>query len=120
MISTFGYSYSQIGVFIYIHINIQVTKITINIDVKDELLKMAVSGADTVTGLSSFRSINTAPWPGCFMASNVIIKPIIRNVVLKGFEHGCTNHSIQVDHLVWWPLCQSTARDFLRVTLLMS
>jgi len=84
-------------VYIYIYIYIQVAKITINIDVKDMPLRMSVSEVDTVTGLLGFRKINKAPWPGCFMASNVIIKPIIRNVVLKGFEHGCTNHSIQLN-----------------------
>ena len=61
---------------------------------------MAVSEADTVTGLWSFRKINAAPWPRCFMASNVMIKSIIRNLVLEGFEQGCINHSSQVDKLV--------------------
>jgi len=56
---------------------------------------MAVSETDTVTGLSSFRKINAAPWPRCFMASNVKIKSIIRSLVLKGFEQGCINHSSQ-------------------------
>jgi hypothetical protein len=78
-----------------LHINIEVTKIAVVIDVEDMPLRMAMSEVDTLTGLSGFRKTNEAPWPRCFMASNVMTKSVIRNLVLKGFEQGCINHSSQ-------------------------
>jgi hypothetical protein len=80
-----------------LHIDIQVTKITINTDVEVLPLRMALNEADRVTGLSSFRKINAAPRPRYFIASNVTTNPIIRNLVLKGLEQGCTIPSSQVD-----------------------
>ena len=82
-----------------LHINIQVTKITINIDVEYVPIGMALNEADTVTGLSSFGEINAVPRSKYFIASNVLIKSIIRNLVLKGLEQGCTIPRSQVERV---------------------
>jgi hypothetical protein len=55
--------------------------LTVDIDVEDVPLRMAVSEADT-QAYRIFTKSNAAPWPRCFMASNVMIKSIIRNLVL--------------------------------------